>query len=95
MEYPHLIETTLSDYDERTYAIGIGQEDELTSEEKEVLAKSEAYVKAYNTKRDRKTLAKARKTFEQLRDIKGLPEKAIEILKYWTFREGDDEDEEE
>lgn len=92
MEYPHLIETTLSDYEERTYAIGLDQEEELTPEEKEVLAKSDAYEKAYNTKRNRKTLAKAYKTFEQLRDIEGLPEKAIELLRYWTFREGDDED---
>lgn len=93
MEYPHLIETTLSDYDERTHAIGIGQEDELTSEEKEALVKSEASAKAYATKRDRETLAKARKTFERLRDIEGLPEKAIELLKYWTFRDGDDDEE--
>lgn len=92
MFYPHLCETTMSYDSQRTFALGIGMtEKDLTDEEKDVLEASNQYVKEFEIERDRKLLKDARNDFEKLRDIEGMPEEALHILKEWTFRDGDDE----
>lgn len=89
---PHLIETTLSGYEQRTYTIGIGvMRSDLTDDEKQIVAESEKYYKEYEAKENKQILALERSDFEKLRDIQNMPDEAIEILKQWTERNGDDE----
>lgn len=92
-EYPHLIETTEPGYTQRTYMVGFCAGDQLTDEEMKVLVESEKYVKEYEIERLMEIWKRAKEDFEKLRDIAGMPEEAIEILKKWTERYGDDEDE--
>lgn len=95
--YQHLIETTLSDYTQRTYTLGVGYSyEDLTEEEKTALHDSEKYEKCYSNERNSWLVKEAREDFEKLRNIPNLPKEAIDILKNWTFRDGDeDEDEDE
>lgn len=93
--YQHLIETTLSDYTQRTYTLGMGYSyKDLTEEEKTVLHNSEKYEKWYDNKRNRRLVKEAIKDFEKLRDIPNLPIEAIDILKNWTFRDEDEYEDE-
>ena len=39
-----------------------------------------------------RTKASALRAFERLRDLPGMPGEAIEILKEWTTRPGDEDD---
>ena len=94
MHYPHLIETTMSEYTQRTYALGLDVSmKDLTEEEELVLKQSNAYIKDFEGEHARKLLKAARVDFEKLRDIKGLPEEALSILREWTYREGDENEE--
>lgn len=93
MNYPHLIETTMLGHAYRTFMLGPGYTKEmLTDEERKILDFSEEYIKEYEVERTEKLLKWARMDFEKLRDIDGMPEEAIYILKKWTTRDGDYED---
>lgn len=88
----NLIEITMSDDDIRVYEMGIGvTEADLTDVERKLVEESRKYLKQKEIKQTAKSLNRARKDFEKLRDIPNMPEEAIEILKYWTYRHGDDE----
>jgi len=87
---PHLIETTMRGYGRRTYMPAMGAI--LTEEEKQIVAESKEYAKQYEADENKRVLKLAYKTFERLRDIAGMPEEAIEILRNWVMR-GDDPDE--
>lgn len=92
MKYPHLLETTMLGYQQRTYTMGLGvSKEDLSEEEVLVLKQSEQYVEKFEIERDRKLLKDAYEAFEKLRDIEGLPEEALSILREWTFREEDEE----
>jgi hypothetical protein len=91
--YPNLIETTTSWYTERTYMKGLGVRDaDLTGKEKEVLERSERYVERYHAEENEKLLKLAIEDFEKLRDIPGMPDEALDILRVWTTREEDEWD---
>lgn len=93
--YQHLIETTLSDYTQRTYTLAVGcSYEDLTEEEKTVLHNSEKYEKWYDNKRNGWLVKEAREDFEKLRNIPNLPKEAIDILKNWTFRDEDEYEDE-
>ena len=91
--YPHLIETTTSDYSKRTYMIGpdVSYSD-LTEEEKRVVERSKAYIEWFEIERGRELLELARRDFERLRDIPNMPDEAIRILREWTTRDDDPDD---
>lgn len=92
--YEHLIETTISGYSQRTFtfALGVTKQD-ITDEERRVYEASREYENEFENEANRKIIKLAMKDFERLRDIPGMPEEAIEILRHWTTREGDEEDE--
>ena len=96
MSYPHLIETTMLEYTQSTYALGLGVNmEDLTEEERLVLEQSNDYIKDFEREQTQNLLKAARDAFERLRDIEGLPEEAISILREWTYREGDENEEDE
>ena len=84
---PRLIETTMCGYNRRTYLPAIGAI--LTEEEKRIVAESKEYVKQYEADETKRVLKLAYKDFEQLRDIAGMPDDAIKILREWVTREDD------
>jgi hypothetical protein len=84
---PRLIETTMRGYDRRTYLPGIGAV--LTEEEKRIVAESKEYAKQYEADENKRVLKLAYKAFEQLRDIAGMPDDAIKILREWVTLEDD------
>lgn len=87
----NLIETTMLGYDRRTFDTSIPL-DELPDDERAIVLSSREYVKEYNAKRNEIILKNAMEDFEKLRDIDGMPDDAIEILKQWTNRDGDDDE---
>lgn len=87
---PHLLETTMSGYNRRTYMAARGAI--LTEEEKRIVAESKEYVKQYEADENKRVLKLAYKAFERLREIPDMPDDAIDILKQWTMRDGDEED---
>ena len=90
----NLIDVTVSDDDRKVFAIGVGiKYCDLTKEERIILEHSNKYLEEKEKKRNKKLLDLARKDFERLRDIPNMPFEAIKILKYWTWRDEDDEDE--
>lgn len=93
MNYSHLIETTSSDSEFRTWSmLALGfTKDDLTEKEKRVYAQSQRLEKDLEAKRNARELKCALEAFERLRDIPGMPEEAIDILRKWTTRDGDDE----
>ena len=94
MSYPHLIETTILEYTQSTYALGLGVNmEDLTEEERLVLEQSNDYIKDFEREQTQNLLKAARAAFERLRDIKNLPEEALFILREWTYREGDENEE--
>lgn len=91
----HLVELTMLDDDIRVYVIGIGvTKDDLTDEERELLRESREYLKQKEIRQNAEQLRRARRDFEKLRDIPNMPEAAIKILKRWTTRGEDYEDDE-
>jgi len=91
--YPNLIEITTIDDSEPVYMKGPGVLDsDLTDAEKALLKYSEHYLKERRAKRNEKLVELARVDFEKLRDIPGMPDEAVYILKRWTFRDEDDHD---
>lgn len=86
MDYPQLIEITTCDDTQRCFMMDIGVEEaDLTEEEKRVLQGTERD----HTARLKKKLSDVMSDLEQLRDIKNLPDEAVEILKRWTTRPED------
>lgn len=89
---PHLIETTMCGHEQRTYTVGLGvSSDDLSDDEKEILAESEIYCREYERKETENSLNIARRDFEKLRDIPNMPNEAIDILRNWTTRAEDEE----
>lgn len=89
MDYPHLIECTTLRDTQRCYMLNIGmREEELTEEEKRVLRETERY----EMRKLEERLRTIKLDLERLRDIDGLPDEAVEILKRWTYRPEDYED---
>ena len=87
---PHLIETTMSGYEQRTYMVGLDVSwADLTGEEKRIVEESTAYIKQHEAKKNERLLNLARKDFERLRDM-DLPDEAMAIVKQWTWRDEDD-----
>lgn len=93
-EYIHLIETTRMDYTTRTYALSHGvKHEDLTDEEKRIYEQSIAYEEKYEAEKNKRVLKRAFRDFERLRDIPRMPKKAIEILRNWTSRDDDPNEE--
>ncbi len=91
--YPHLLEITTLEDTEPVYIKGPGVLDsDLTNAEKVLLEYSECYLKERRAKKNEKLVKLAREDFEKLRDIPGMPNEALDILRVWTTR---DEDEDE
>lgn len=91
--YPNLIERTTLEDSEPVYMKGPGVLDsDLTDAEKVLLERSEHYLKERRAKRNEKLVKLARADFEKLRDIPGMPDEAVYILKRWTSRYEDDHD---
>lgn len=92
--YPHLLECTMCDDTQRVYTLGIGIDiDSLSDEEKRVLEESNTYLKDKKIAWLMRIKKSAFRDFERLRDLPNMPEKAIAILKEWTTRPGDEDDE--
>lgn len=89
----HLIEVTMSDDYIRVYELGVDvTEDDLTEDERQLLEESRAYLKGKEIKQTAERLRRARRDFEKLRDIPNMPEAALKILRRWTTRDEDYED---
>lgn len=92
--YPHLWEITMTDDPIRVYMLGIGVDIEsLSDEEKRILDHSKSYLKDKKIAQLTRIKTEAYRDFERLRDLPNMPDEAIAILKEWTTRPGDEDDE--
>lgn len=92
---PKLIETTIGDDTQRTFVLAPGiTVDMLSEEEKKTLSRTEEYEKEHKRKENERLLEIAQKDFEKLRDIDGVPLSALNIIKRWTYRDEDDDEDE-
>lgn len=91
--YPNLIDCTMGDDTQRVYTLGLGVDiDSLSGAEKRALEDSNTYLRDKEIAGLMRTKASALRAFERLRDLSGMPGEAIEILKEWTTRPGDEDD---
>lgn len=91
---PHLLECTMIDDTQKVYMLGLGVDiGSLSDEEKRILSKSNTYLKDKEIAQLTSIKAEAYRDFERLRDLLNMPDEAIEILKKWTTRPGDEDDE--
>lgn len=94
--YPHLLECTMCDDTQRVYTLGRGVDiDSLSGAEKKLLEESKAYLRDKEIAGLMRTKESALRAFERLRDLPGMPDDAIAILKEWTTRPGDEDDDRE
>lgn len=90
--YPHLWECTMLDDTQRVYMLAIGADiGSLSDEEKRVLDDCDYYLKDKKIKQLTRIKTEAYRDFERLRDLPNMPDEAIEILKEWTTRPGDED----
>ena len=93
--YPHLLECTMSDDTQRVYMLAMGADiGSLSDEEKRILAQCDYYLKEKKIAQLTRIKVEAHRDFERLRDLPNMPDEAIEILKEWTTRPGDEDDDE-
>lgn len=92
--YPHLWECTMLDDTQRVYMLAMDADiGSLSDEEKWVLDDCDYYLKDKKIKQLTRIKAEAYRDFERLRDLPNMPDEAIKILKEWTTRPGDEDDE--
>lgn len=93
---PHLLECTMSDDTQRVYMLGMGVDiGSLSDEEKRILDQCNSYLKDKKIAQLTRIKVAAYRDFERLRDLPNMPDEAIEILKEWTTRPGDEDDEDD
>lgn len=91
--YSHLLECTMCDDTQRVYTLARGVDiDSLSGAEKQLLEDSKAYLRGKEIAGLMRTKASALRAFERLRDLPGMPDDAIAILREWTTRPGDEDD---
>ena len=94
--FPHLLECTMTDDTQRVYMLGFGVDiGSLSNKEKRILYKSNSYLKDKEIAQLTRIKVAAYRDFERLRDLPNMPDEAIEILKEWTTRPGDEDDEDD
>lgn len=94
--FPHLLECTMTDDPQRVYMLGLGVDiGSLSDKEKRILYQSNSYLKDKEIAQLTRIKVEAYRDFERLRDLPNMPDEAIEILKEWTTRPGDEDDEDD
>lgn len=94
--FPHLWECTMIDDTQKVYMLGLGVDIEsLSNNEKRILDQSNSYLKDKEMAQLTRIKVEAYRDFERLRDLSNMPDEAIEILKKWTTRPGDDDEDDE
>lgn len=94
--FPHLLECTMTDDTQRVYMLGFGVDiGSLSNKEKRILGQSNSYLKDKEIAQLTRIKVAAYRDFERLRDLPNMPDEAIEILKEWTTRPGDEDDEDD
>lgn len=92
--FPHLLECTMIDDTQKVYMLGLGVDiGSLSNKEKRILDQSNSYLKDKEMAQLTRIKVEAYRDFERLRDLSNMPDEAIEILKKWTTRPGDEYDE--
>lgn len=91
--FPHLLECTMIDDTQKVYMLGRGVDiGSLSNKEKRILDQSNSYLKDKEMAQLTRIKVEAYRDFERLRDLSNMPDEAIEILKKWTTRPGDEDD---